>query len=439
MSKNIDEKNKLYPVTKGNQLIQNSRYNLSLQQQKLVAYAISKIKPQQDHFEWLDISVQDFNALCGKTGNPGSNDYLLFRDSIMGLSETFFLEEIETDEDGNAKRDKNGNFIKKTTNVNWFDFELEERINYKGETVASKGKVKLNEKLNRHLIGLKGVYTTYSLQFILPMKSKFSIRLYEYLKSYANLGDEIEINLEDLKDVLLSENDGVRDPNKYKKYSDFYRRVLKDSIEEINKFTDIRVELKETKMFKRNVYALVFGLQMQVQVLDKDNNPVDTSANIEAKDVSPALFSYKHGSSKPLFKKELAKRVQPRVENDQEKKVWDMLQNRYANLANRHRKEDVRIDGGNVQYIDIFNNLIEKGLFEEFVNSQIEKYSSRQFENMLDDRQIFNKDAYIKGCIRQDVENPDGFLATARKTVYETTVSDDDMLFDITPPSFKKE
>ena len=181
MNKHIDDRDKLYPVTKGNQLIQNSRYNLTLQQQKLVAYAISKIKPQDNHFEWLDITVSDFNSLCGKTGNPGNNDYLLFRDSIMGLSETFFLEELETDENGNAKRDKNGNFIKRTTNVNWFDFELEERINSKGETVASKGKIKLNEKLNKHLIGLKGVYTSYSLQYIMPMRSKFSIRLYEYI------------------------------------------------------------------------------------------------------------------------------------------------------------------------------------------------------------------------------------------------------------------
>ena len=436
MSKNVEEKNKLYPVTKGNQLIQNSRYNLSLQQQKLVAYAISKIKPQQEHFEWLDISVRDFNTLCGKTGNPGSNDYLLFRESIMGLSESFFLEEIETDEDGNVKRDKNGNFIKRTTNVNWFDFELEDRINYKGETVASKGKIKLNEKLRTHLIGLKGVYTTYSLQFILPMKSKFSIRLYEYLKSYANLGDEIEINLEELKDVLLSENTGVRDPNKYKKYSDFYRRVLKDAIEEINKFTDIQVELKETKMFKRNVYALVFGLGMKVQVLDKDNNPVDTSDPIGVKDVSPALFSYKHGSSKPLFRKELEKRVHPRLENESQRQVWEMIESRYANLANRHRKEDVRIDGGNVQYIDAFNELIEKDLFDEFVNSQIEKYASRQFENMLEDRQIYNREAYIKGCIKRDIENPDAFLATARKTVYESGSIGDDIPFDITPPKF---
>ena len=433
MSKNIDEKDKLYPVTKGNQLIQNSRYNLTLQQQKLVAYAISRIKPQQSGFEWLDISVQDFNKLTGKTGNPGNNDYLLFRDSIMGLSETFFLEEIETDENGKAKVDKNGNFIKRTTNVNWFDFELEERINSKGETVASKGKIKLNEKLNKHLIGLKGVYTTYSLKYIMPMTSKFSLRFYEYIKSYANYGEIIEIDLEELKDVLLSENDGVRDPNKYKKFADFRRRVLDKAIEETNRYTDINLEILEIKVLKRVPYAIVFRLGYKTQVLDKENNPIDME-----EDLSPAMFSYKHGASKPVFKKELLKRVAVSCNTRAEKEMWELLQNQYATLANRHMKDDVRIDGGNVQYIDLFNEMIENECLESFINAQLDKYTDRQWKNLLDERVINNKEAYIKSCIRQDIEDWQSFLHRSEKTFYTPRESNVMPEWDITPPKFKE-
>lgn len=433
MSKNIDEKDKLYPVTKGNQLIQNSRYNLTLQQQKLVAYAISRIKPQQSGFEWLDISVQDFNKLTGKTGNPGNNDYLLFRDSIMGLSETFFLEEIETDENGKAKVDKNGNFIKRTTNVNWFDFELEERINSKGETVASKGKIKLNEKLNKHLIGLKGVYTTYSLKYIMPMTSKFSLRFYEYIKSYANYGEIIEIDLEELKDVLLSENDGVRDPNKYKKFADFRRRVLDKAIEETNRYTDINLEILEIKVLKRVPYAIVFRLGYKTQVLDKENNPIDME-----EDLSPAMFSYKHGASKPVFKKELLKRVAVSCNTQAEKEMWELLQNQYATLANRHMKDDVRIDGGNVQYIDLFNEMIENECLESFINAQLDKYTDRQWKNLLDEKGINNKGAYIKSCIRQDVEDWQSFLRRSEKTFYTPRESNAMPEWDITPPKFKE-
>ena len=434
MNKNIDEKAKLYPVTKGNQLIQNSRYNLTLQQQKLVAYAISKIKPGQESFEWLDISVQDFNLLCGKTGNPGSNDYLLFRDAVMGLSETFFLEELETDEFGNAKVDKNGNYIKRTTNVNWFDFELEERINSAGDTVASKGRIKLNDKLNKHLIGLKGVYTSYSLQFILPMKSKFSIRLYEYLNSYTNLGEVMEIDLEELKDVLLSENDGTRDPNKYKKYSDFYRRVLADAIAEINRYTDINVTIEQTKTFKRNVYAVVFRVQKQIQVLDRDNNPVDMSGHDAEQAFGRQCFAYKDGASKPLFKRELLKRVDLKYENKAQQKIWELIVNQYATLANRHSKTDRRIDGGNVMYIDLFNEMIEQDSLQKMMAAQLEKYSSRQFEQLLEEKTVYNSDAYIKGCITKDVENWREFLRKSEKMYFETAIPDDETFFDITPP-----
>lgn len=433
MNKNIDEKDKLYPVTKGNQLIQNSRYNLTLQQQKLVAYAISKIKPQQESFEWLDISVQDFNSLCGKKGNPGNNDYLLFRDSIMGLSETFFLEEIETDENGNARKDKNGNYIKRTSNVNWFDFELEERINSKGETVASKGKIKLNEKLNKHLIGLKGVYTTYSLKYIMPMKSKFSIRFYEYIKSYSNYGELIEIDLEELKDVLLSENDGVRDPNKYKKFADFQRRVLDDAIREINRYTDINLEIVELKKIKRVVYAIVFRLGFKTQVLDKENTPLEYTEDED----SPALFSYRHGASKPVFKKELLKRVSVNCNNEKEIQVWNMLQNQYATLANRHMRDDQRIDGGNVQYIDLFNEMIENRCLESFINAQLDKYASYQWENLLEERLINNKEAYTKSCIRRDVEDWQSFLQRSERTLYSPSEPGNGPEWDITPPKFE--
>ncbi len=436
MKKNIEEKGRLYPVTKGNQLIQNSRYNLTLQQQKLVAYTISKIKPQQKNFEWIDISVQDFNALCGKTGNPGSNDYVIFRDAIMGLSETFFLEELETDENGNVKKDKNGNYIKRTTNVNWLDFELEERVNSKGDVVASRGRIKLNEKLTPHLIGLQGVYTTYSLQFILPMKSKFSIRLYEYIKSYSNYGNVIELNIEDLKNVLLSENDGVRDPNKYKKYSDFKRRVLDDAIYEINQYTDIKMEILEERVFKRNVYSVIFKISNQVVVLDKDFNPVDISRHSgeNMSDDSPALFQYKHGASKPLFRRELLKRVPLSFVQPKQIQMWSLIQNQYANLANRHGKEDKRIDGGNVFYIDIFNDMIKKGRFESFINQQIEKYTSRQFENILNETNVYNKDAYLKGCIKKDVENWQNFMECNEKVVYEPAPKEENQIDLFTVP-----
>ena len=224
----------------------------------------------------------------------------------------------------------------------------------------------------------------------------------------------------------------MRDPNKYKKYADFQRRVLDDSIEEINRYTDINVEILEAKKIKRVVYALVFRISFKTQVLDKDNNPVDLSEN----DLSPALFSYSHGASKPKFKAELLKRVNINCADEKEKQVWDMLQNRYAALANRHTKEDRRIDGGNVQYIDLFNEMIEKDRLESFINAQLDKYASRQWENLLEERAVSNPDAYTRACVKNDIESWQEFLNRSEKTFYETSLADTPE-WDISVPKFK--
>ena len=101
-----------------------------------------------------------------------------------------------------------------------------------------------------------------------------------------------------------------------------------------------------------------------------------------------------------------------------------MIQNQYATLANRHTKDDVRIDGGNVHYIDIFNDMIKKGRFESFITRQVEKYTSRQFENILNEQNVYNKDAYIKGCIRNDVDSWESFMEKSEKIFYEKEISD---------------
>ena len=235
---------------------------------------------------------------------------------------------------------------------------------------------------------------------------------------------------------IVSENDGVRDTSKNKKYADFKRRVLDEAINEICRYTDISLEILEEKKIKRVVYAVVFKLTYNTQILDKENNPVDLYGNDA---LSPTLFSYRHGASKPVFKKELEKRVAISCINEKELQVWEMLQNQYATLANRHTKDDKRIDGGNVQYIDLFNEMIERECLESFINAQIEKYSSRQWENFLEERLINNKEAYTKSCVRQDVEDWQSFLKRSEKTFYESSPANYGRDWDITPPVFKTE
>ena len=65
------------------------------------------------------------------------------------------------------------------------------------------------------------------------MKSQYSIRLYELLKSVA--GKELwYFEIDDLKNIFLCEK-------KYDRVNDFKKRIIEPSIEEINNKTDLNV------------------------------------------------------------------------------------------------------------------------------------------------------------------------------------------------------
>ncbi len=69
-----------------------------------------------------------------------------------------------------------------------------------------------------YLFCLKEHFTMYRLKNILPLRSSYSLRIYELLKQYQSLGERV-IELEDLKRILCVED-------KYKKYSHFKQRVI---------------------------------------------------------------------------------------------------------------------------------------------------------------------------------------------------------------------
>ena len=58
-------------VTKANDLIQKSRFNLSLQQQKIVLYLISQVTPFDEDFKLYEFSIAEFCRVCGIDDNNG--------------------------------------------------------------------------------------------------------------------------------------------------------------------------------------------------------------------------------------------------------------------------------------------------------------------------------------------------------------------------------
>ena len=75
------------------------------------------------------------------------------------------------------------------------------------------------------------------------MRSSYSIRLYELLKQYENIGHRT-FNLDELEDILQV-------PQSYCVWRDFNKRVLETGEKEINKFSDIKISYTPIKTFRK--------------------------------------------------------------------------------------------------------------------------------------------------------------------------------------------
>ena len=121
---------------------------------------------------------------------------------------------------------------------NWIEFEpdIETLVRWIDTLSIHKGsgsvKISLSRNLAPYLIGLRKQYTQIPLFNILPMKSKYGIRLYEILKSYANLGSK-RISIDELKKRLNAES--------YKDTSNFKKKVLFPALKDIEEYGDVKV------------------------------------------------------------------------------------------------------------------------------------------------------------------------------------------------------
>lgn len=238
-----------YLVVKSNDLIQRTRFNLSTQEQKIILYLISKIKPEDTDFQYYTFDIKDLCRICGIEYN-GKN-YQNFKESIRTLRDKSFW--VETEE--------------KIMLLSWLQ---EVEIN-KQETTVS---LRLDDRLKPYLLSIGENFTKYQLEHTLLLKSKYSIRLYEFFICRAFRG-YFEIGLDELKQAL--------DITGYEVYKDFRVNVIDKALQEINQFTDLNISFSPIRT-NRTITGLHFTIEykedtsrfetmlMRNSILDKADN-----------------------------------------------------------------------------------------------------------------------------------------------------------------------
>ena len=95
-------------------------------------------------------------------------------------------------------------------------------------------------------------YTSYDLRNVIKLKS-YGTRIYELLKQFEFAGSRT-IAVQDLKDMFEITNE-------YPRFSNFYQKVIKVSVDSINKYTDLRIPKVEKVKQGRRVAALKFFIE----------------------------------------------------------------------------------------------------------------------------------------------------------------------------------
>lgn len=243
-------------VSKANFLVQHGRFKLTIPEQKTLAYIISLIPPKknEDDIQPLEykVNIREYCKICGFSYDSGKN-YDDIKATLQKLSDRSMWLPIGDDE----------------VLCRW----LSKARTNKRSGIAT---IKLDEDLLPFLFDLQKNFTAYQLLDILPMTSKYSIRLYDLLKSYANL-KFWTFDADELQEILESEYKG--------NYYDFEKRVLKIAEKEINIHTalNVRHEVvgrgKFNKVTKIKFYIYTKTDDMKKVVNERNHEILDYSEN----------------------------------------------------------------------------------------------------------------------------------------------------------------
>lgn len=271
-----------YLVTKSNYFIMNSSYDLSLEEQKIILTLASMVQPLDEEFKPYKFKISDFMKLLGVEDKSKYTE-------IPKITKELMKKVFEINE---------GNKIIQTA---WLSGAVYEK---------GTGYVELtfSPYLKPYMLKLNTMFTQYKLVNVLSMKSKYSPRIYEFLKcnEFKKQG-YIDIEVIELRRLLKAENI-------YPKYNDFKRYIIERAQKELKKMSDVSFDFEEIKT-GRKVTSLKFYIRSnKVKNLNDDNiiHPMDeVSATIIEKSDSDDISEVKN-----IIEKFCGKKINIKTAND---------------------------------------------------------------------------------------------------------------------------
>ncbi len=212
------------------EFFRSARYGLTLQEHRIIYYAILAGQQDSKPFEPVELTVSAFKELFEVSGNDYYKELRKLSKKLVGKS-------VEV-----VYKDDNGQHLKHAA---WLS-----DITY--HTKTGTVTITPNPALKPFFEGKP--FSTSEYYFLIKFTSQYAERLYELLKSLDHK-TVIAFDLADLAQRLVV-------PTSYRKnYADLKRFALDPAIKDINEFTDLDVDIRE----KRGQYNKVDNVFFSVR------------------------------------------------------------------------------------------------------------------------------------------------------------------------------
>lgn len=268
MSRNVEqEKNML--IVKDNALI-NASYNLELVEQRLILLAIIEARENGKGINANDPLTVHASTYIQTFNVEKHSAYTSLKEACKSLfARQFSYEEIN----------KNGNLTQYTSRwVSKIGYTKNEAT---VEIIFAPDVVPLITRLEEH-------FTSYELEQVAQLQSKYATRLYEILIAWRSTGKTPVLTINEFRKQI-----GVID-SEYKIISNFKLRVLEPSIKQINDLTDIDVTYEQHKK-GRTITGFSFNFKQKQQAKKIETNRDPDTADLFKKmtDAQRHMFSHK--------------------------------------------------------------------------------------------------------------------------------------------------
>ena len=224
-------------VTKANSLVEAS-YRLNVNEQRVMALVVAQIHPDDEDFKPYRFKVTELEELVADRERKQQGLYSRVKALTRGLQEKVL-----------QIREPVG-----LLQVSWLSA---------AQYFEGKGEVELefSPRLKPYLLQLQERFTSYKLGFVVKLRSRYSVRLYELLKQYETLGKR-SFDLEELRRIL-----GITD-GELQRWQDFRRKVLEVAQRELPKKTDLGFRYTTRKRGR----AVAF-VDFEIWHIDQDKPP----------------------------------------------------------------------------------------------------------------------------------------------------------------------